>query len=470
MFFQSLRSFLLVGLCLFACLVFSACNKTYFVKRTSSDPLKQTRLDWNYKTTVDAYQKAGFTSRKWNASAERALAEFACSRADVLETNEPWGEIISTNAAAAIRSGCKDPMIGYLNIRFYMSQTNSPNAFASAFRNTADEMQQSSYPKIRKFYASLRAAEQLKFAAGDISNTPPEVHEYRRLAMTNLANALEDKFMPVGEVDDACNEMLDALEKNSKQSSDFYQLIEQPIFDNWPNESVSWLLKGRGYTQMAWSARGNSYAKTVTDDGWKLFNERLAIAEESLDHAWKLNPNDPRIAVKMIGVELGQGKGRDRMELWFNRAMELNTNYYDACYEKLYYLEPKWHGSIEEMLKFGHECVTNQSWGGRIPLILMDAHNSIQRQYIDASEKDDYWKRPDVWSDIKSAFDRFFELNPDETSWYHNYARYAYRAEQWEQLNELIPKLGSVNYAFFGGEDEFNIMVQLAKEHASEPK
>ena len=30
------------------------------------------------------------------------------------------------------------------------------------------------------------------------------------------------------------------------------------------------------------------------------------------------------------------------MELWFQRAMELNPNDYDACNYKLLYLEPKW--------------------------------------------------------------------------------------------------------------------------------
>jgi hypothetical protein len=188
-----------------------------------------------------------------------------------------------------------------------------------------------------------------------------------------------------------------------------------------------------------------------------------------LDKAWKLNPKDERIPREMMTVELGQGKGRDRMELWFNRAMKLDPNDYDACSAKLYYLEPKWYGSTEAMLEFGRECVTNQAWKGQIPLILLDAHKSIQRQYVDDSGKNDYWKQPEVWSDIKSAFDRFFELNPDAIGWYHNYAWYAYQAGQWDTLNEIIPKLGPINYSFFGGKDEFDKMVELAKVHAGKP-
>ena len=169
----------------------------------------------------------------------------------------------------------------------------------------------------------------------------------------------------------------------------------------------------------------------------------------------------------MITVVLGKQKSRDKMEIWFNRAMALDPNYYDACSAKLYYLEPKWYGSTEDMLEFGRECVTNHDWGGHIPLILLDAHKSIQRQYIDDSEKSNYWKQPEVWSDLKSAFERFFELNPDAIGWYHDYAKYAYQAGQWDTLNRIIPKLGQINYSFFGGTNEFNKMLQQAKEHAS---
>ena len=62
------------------------------------------------------------------------------------------------------------------------------------------------------------------------------------------------------------------------------------------------------------------------------------------------------------------------MELWFDRAMELDPNDYDACYYKLYYLEPKWYGSVKDMLDFGRECVDSKVWGGRVPLVLTDAH------------------------------------------------------------------------------------------------
>ena len=97
-------------------------------------------------------------------------------------------------------------------------------------------------------------------------------------------------------------------------------------------------------------------------------------------------------------------------------------------------------------------------------MLVLDAHNTINLK-LEGAEKTNYWKRSEVWLDLQSAYDRFFELNPDETGLYHDYARFAYRAEQWDKLNELIPKLGSVNYDYFGGKEEFDKMIRLANEH-----
>ena len=469
--FQKLKNSFLVGSCIFACLSLPACHKTSVVKRTSSDPIKQTRLDWNYKTTVDIYQKSNFRGHKWNDPALRALAEFACSRANVVETNEPWAEIISTNAAAAVHAGCIDPMLNYLYIKFAMDQTNSKEAFTEAFCAMADAMNGSSYPPIRKYYALLRAEQQYTYTYGygsNVDSTRPK--QLLVSARENLANSLNDKAMPPEEVYEACSELLYQWPGDMTSLKNCWDQIEKPLFANWPGESLSWLLKGEAYNIIAANARGSGYANTVTEKGWEGFSENLAIAETSLKRAWDLNPKDPRIAVTMIWIVNDQGQSRDQMELWFNRAMENNTNDYEACQAKLNYIEPKWHGSIEAMLEFGRECATNQAWGGRVPLILLAAHKSIQRQYVNDSEKNDYWKHPGVWMDIKVAFDRFFELNPDARTWYHDYAWYAYQAGQWDALNEIIPKLGPINYSYFGGKDEFDKMVRLTKEHAGTPK
>lgn len=469
--FQKLKRLIWIGLCPAAGLIFVACNKTD-ASKSPGETMPLTRLDWNLKILVEAYQKSGHANPKWDVPAERALTEYANARSQTTESNENWGAIISNNCSAALEAGCDDPMIHLLHVRFGMDQTGSRQSFAEAFRVAALDMEASPYPDILKFDAWLREGRQAIYTYGYGTNIPVEVArlEIWPHAETNLLAALSDRTMPPEEAYNACHALLEEWKGNADHYAELYHSMEKRFPGPWKNEPVILLLKGEACIEMAWHARGSGYANTVTGAGWKLFRERLAAAEAALTKAWQLNAHDPRIAVKMMKVELGQGQGRDRMELWFLRAMELDPNDYDACNSKLWYFEPKWYGSVSDMLAFGRECVQNQQWGGHVPLILLDAHLAIQQEFADPAEKTNYWTQPKVWLDLKDAFDRFFELNPGETSWYHNYAWFAWQAGQWATLNNLIPKLAPVNYDYFGGKDKFETMLTLAKEHAGETK
>lgn len=442
----------------------SACKKNAAEKARIEN--KQ-RLDWGLKTTVQAYEQAGHTNPKWDEPAKRALTEFSRMRAKSIGAAS---FIISDNASAAVKAGCDDPMVNYLFIKFAMDQDKSKEAFTTAFHKAASDMQGSSYPPIRKFYAGLRAIQQYLWANNYPTNWPDEWGALQGQTINQFLAAIDDKEAPAMEIYEASHELLDYEASNHQEYRRIWGIIEPIVLKQWPDAYSSWLLKGEANVKLAWIERGGGYANTVTDEGWKGFKEHLAVAESSLERAWKMDSHDTRIPIEMMTVILGQGGGRDQMESWFQRAMQVDTNCYDACYQKLYYLEPKWHGSREDLLAFGRECAQSTKWGGHVPLILLDAHIKINN-YNDRDERMNYWKQPDVWPDLKSAFDRFFELNPDEVSWHHNYAWYAYACGQWDEfLRQTALFSEGTDYRYFGGKDEFDKIVQLAKEHASTPK
>ena len=457
----------------------TACKKTTapatnVVNQTSPalspEELRQQRLAWNLKTLVEPYENAGFANPAWDAPAKLALTEFARARAKVLDDNEPSGQIIAKNAAAAVQAGCKDPMVTYLYIKFAMDQTNSKEAFTHAFVTMARTMNNSPYPPIRKFYAAIRTVDQLFFTYGTNSMSIPAVLEIEPWVAQNLMTTLQDKTMPAVEAYEVGKEALKQLNWDTNNYAHAYSCIEKPLFANWPDAYSSWLLKGEAYYQMGWNARGGGYATNVSEQGWQVFFNNLAIAGNALTNAWNINSNDERIPIQMIKVAEGAQKHRAEMEAWFNHAMTINPNCYEACEDKLHYLYPQWYGSRADMVSFGRECVASTNWGGIVPLILADAHREYWLYAADAEIKTNYWKRPDVWPDIQAAFEKFFTLNPNAISYNHNYAWFAYKCEQWDKLNELIPKLGVVNYDYFGGKNEFSRMVQLTKEHVSNPK
>jgi hypothetical protein len=118
-------------------------------------------LEWNRKTLLGDYEKAGSKNPKWDEDARAALEQFAqfraARRADAGENVRQIGLAVTR----AMASGCDDPMISYLQLCFVSwVATNSSRAYAEQFRKTADRLAQSSYSPVRKFYAGYGASEQ----------------------------------------------------------------------------------------------------------------------------------------------------------------------------------------------------------------------------------------------------------------------------------------------------------------------
>jgi hypothetical protein len=203
----------------------------------------------------------------------------------------------------------------------------------------------------------------------------------------------------------------------------------------------------------------------VSDDRWKLFFDRLKTSAEAADKAWALNPRDPKIPTFMIRLAQSQQKERPEMERWFQRAMELNTNNYTACLNKLWYLNPKWGGTREDMVAFGRECVASTNWGGRVPLILVDAHFEFAK-LLSPGEQAPYWRKPDVWPDLKAAYEKFFALNPEAFGFRYYYAGYAYSCGQGREFTNQVRLLRESTAGFspdyFGGAQAFEQMTREA--------
>lgn len=439
---------------LIACLLVSCSHK--------QGSVGDERLKWNQATLLDAYEQFGRKNVKWDDKAREALSEFANARSGKALEPELRAELAGDYAQEAVALGCDDPMVRYLYCRFASRNSSRPlDYWQNEFRHTAKDMAGSGYSQIRKFYANDRAANVL-WKNRD-TNLWLEVVQFRRAAMSDLAGVLEDKSLPIEEVAEACAALLDTVGRNPKEVTDAYNMIEKPLFKNWPKAAAAYFVKGQFYYEFAWRARGGGYADKVSEQGWKPFKENLEVAEKAFNQAWALDPGDFRIPTEMIEMAVSQQKARPEMEQWFDRAMNLNTNNYSACLKKLRYLSPKWYGSPEEMTRFGRECVESPKWGGRVPLILVDAHWQLA-QFLSPAQRRVYWQDTGVWTDIKNAYEKFFRLYPEVTGSYHAYyARYAAWAEHWETFNEQLPLIRDLDYEFFGGKAAFDKLVATAK-------
>jgi hypothetical protein len=420
-------------------------------------------LPYNIKTTVEAYENVGHKNPKWNADAVKCLTLFAQIRSMTNGSFDRLIQDLKTNEVRVMTLGCDDPMIRYLYLRF-ADQTTGPEA-AVAMNENASVLQKSDYPDIRKFYATMWARKiSLLY-----QQPPPDAATMLTTASSYLAKALTDKSMPLKEADQACDMLMSAPWWAEPTRWNCYQTIQDAITNNWNGSSFALLTKGRAYLSHGWEARGIGYSDTVTKKGWDLMGERLQIAADALETAWILNSNDVRICREMVRVELGQGKGRERMEMWFQRGMALDPANYDICTEKLEYLRPRWYGSINQMIDFGRECTTNVNYAGDVRLMLVDAHLEASREIQDDAERAAYWKQTNVWSDIQFTYEQFFKFHPDATGYRQYYARNAVRCGQWQEFLNQVKGFAYTNYAVFGGEEQFNRMVRIAERSVKKP-
>jgi hypothetical protein len=450
------------GILAACCLLLCSCSKKQTSKLTD-------RLAWHNQMLAKAYDTGGHRNPKWDEAAHKALLRYAQSRT-VRTLGETRGADIGSDVQDAVNAGCDDPMIRYLYCRFAPDNSTKPlKVLQDDFRKAALGLESSGYAPLLKFYANDRAAMVL-YQERDRALWK-EVVQFRRAAMADITSALEDKTLPIEEVWDAVDLLIRTVSANETEFKDAYGQIEGPLFRNWPDSAIAYMIKGRFYYEFAWHARGGGTADKVTEQGWKDFREDLAVAETAYRKAWNLDPHNERIANQMIEMAVSQQKDRTEMELWFQRAMEADTNNYTACLNKLRYLDPKWNGTPQEMIAFGKECVASKKWGGEVPLTLAEAHRRCA-QLLTGSDLAAYWRVPEVWSDIQASYDKYFELHPKASSSIHYpYAWYAFRCGQMKDFTYQVQLIrdadGTVKSNYFGGDGVFNKLVDIANSESS---
>jgi len=401
--------------------------------------------EWEVTTLQEGYRRTGVTNRLWDADVKRAFDYYADSIYGGLEDLMPLRQATK----AAIAAGCQDPMIQYFRVRY---ETAEPLDLVRAF----DAMLRSQYHPRHKFLSGLRAVEATRNVNREKDRS--SLFNWTTICLEDYAR---DTNAPMEELLMRANLWLDHANTKSWHDAVGGDLI--PILDRgWGSTERGLVFLGQCEIRKAWDERGRGYADRVNDAGWKEFEGHLRLAEKHLLKAWQMNSNRAATAYEMMRVELGQGVGLPRMREWFDKAMALNTNHYDAAKLMAFYLEPRWYGSEATCLNFCRTCVTSTEWGGEVPLVLANTHRSLAT-YYSLSNSPAYWQRPRVWPDIKAAYERFFKLNPKASSWRHNYALDAYNCGQYSVfLKQTQLFSNGTNYNYFGGQAAFVAMLEKA--------
>jgi len=111
---------------------------------------------------------------------------------------------------------------------------------------------------------------------------------------------------------------------------------------------------------LAWAsdARGSGYVDTVSESGWKLFEERSAEARRILDKAANLPTKCPEWYVAMQNVALSQNWSLADARALLNQASAFEPDYY--YYYRMYanFVLPKWNGEPGDAVLLSPACAS----------------------------------------------------------------------------------------------------------------
>lgn len=432
-------------------------------------------LAWTLFHTVEEYKRIGRKNPAWDADAIAALEAFAELLVNHSKDKGPALEAalqrVIAPASKALRADCTDPLLHFVYASCAIDRGNvTPEQLDESYGGAADALAASEYPSIRKAYAFLCASQAYLNLRGYGQKTKPRAIHLARGAVFYFSEALLDTTMPPQEASSAANYLLHEFSENTIALNQMLQSFVPTLQKSWNDHAFSHYFIGSLHLAKAWETRNLAVENKPDDPRRKASRDQVARAEESLKRSYAMDATDSRVPVKMINCITAADEPRAEMETWFDRAMTIDTNCYDAASAKIYYLEPRWlrERDGENALAFARECVESKKWGGRVPLVLPQLHANLQQYYkIDLAA---YYSDPKVWKDIDTAYRRFFELNPTDVNYRHDYARDAYRCKQYNVFLEQLPLFTTgTNYNFFGSRASFEAMVQLAAAKAAHP-
>jgi len=412
------------------------------------DPEKQEQqfrdlLEWNRKTLGGAYESAGKQDPKWDKPAGEALEAAARLFGRAIDPQAKEEEVYAA-AKRAVDAGCDDPLILYLYARFStVPNYPGPEEFRRRWASAAAAMEGSKYPPLRRAIALSKAGMVL---AEKPDATPEEKAQAARLL--DAALALVPKAADKAEADVKAQgvwftTIKQALDGHRRLTGDLkaaFERVDKFLAKTSGLKAMRLEIKADYLIGYAWEARGIGLGHTVTDEGGRKFEERIVQAYETLDQAWKLKAEGTRVPNMMLVVLKAAGGDRATMEGWFKRAIEADGNNAIACDLKMDWLDPKWHGTREDVLAFGKACRATKNWRAGITLLAGDVHLRVAMQ--DPATYNKYMFSDEVWDEIRAVYEEYLGHYPEDYTKRSAYAAYCCICQRYAESDKQFKLVG----------------------------
>jgi hypothetical protein len=175
--------------------------------------------------------------------------------------------------------------------------------------------------------------------------------------------------------------------------------IGRAVEEDKEHRATALLISGTRHISWGWEARTSARASDVTQEQWRIFRERLLIAEEQLLEAAELRPDwvTPwrRLLTSGRGMSLGRAVNETRLDAALRRdPLDLATHI-----EWVSQLQPRWSGEPGESLVFAREAFARAPQGHRLGCVIAMAHIE---EWVE-SDREDCLETPEIQAELREA-------------------------------------------------------------------
>lgn len=177
--------------------------------------------------------------------------------------------------------------------------------------------------------------------------------------------------------------------------------IGRAVEEDKEHRATALLISGTRHIMWGWEARTAERAVNVTQEQWRVFHDRLRIAEEQLFEAAELRPEwvTPwrRLLTSGRGMSLGPAVNETRRDAALRRdPLDLETHL-----EWLSQSQPRWGGEPGQALAFAQDAAARAPHGHRLGCVIAMAYIE---EWVE-SDRGDHLHTSEIQAQLREAAD-----------------------------------------------------------------
>lgn len=178
-----------------------------------------------------------------------------------------------------------------------------------------------------------------------------------------------------------------------------------------PDSYRARLVRGILHSAFAWRIRGSKPESQVHETLRESYQNYLELAQQDLEAAYKLNPDDPEASYHMMRVAFCRDASGPEIRVYYAQALEANALHYGARSALMGFAKPEWMGSIDELMEIALEVETAAK---KFPYLILISRGAREGIYRAGGISEQEWRELDVDSKCTEAYLAQLEMTPGD--------------------------------------------------------